>query len=88
MEAFWTITTICEHLLPEYYTPSMVGIEVDLQIFEKLLSTKIPDVHHHLVTLSVPVSAIVWSWFMSLYTSGFPSSVRIDVLNVNFISLR
>ena len=36
-EAYWTISTICEDLLPDYYGSSMAGSSADQRVFEILI---------------------------------------------------
>lgn len=49
-ECFWLITTICEDLVPDYYSRGLqlMGSIVDLQILGLLTKKYLPDVYFHL----------------------------------------
>jgi len=41
-EAFWIMSCICEELMPDYYTPSMIGALADQHVLEALLNKYLP----------------------------------------------
>jgi hypothetical protein len=75
-EAFWITCSICEELLPDYYSPSMIGAMVDQRIFEILVSKYLPDLHDHLQSVGVSIQLLSFPWFMTLYINYLPLEVR------------
>ena len=45
-ETFWLLATCTDTILPpDYYTPSMVGANVDHLVLCELIKTQLPNVH-------------------------------------------
>ncbi len=77
--AFWMLTTICEDLVPEYYSKALVGSIVDQQLFEQLLEKHMPDIANHFRTLGISVGIISCAWFMCLFIGFVPLEVTPSV---------
>jgi TBC1 domain family member 8/9 len=77
--AFWTLCTIVEKLLPDYYSPSMLGAMVDQQVFESLVEQHLPELNSHLRKLGVPLPLVSVPWFLCLFIGFLPWKVRFRV---------
>ena len=40
--AFWLLATLIEDIAPKYHTPSMEGLQTDLQVLNELLTEEMP----------------------------------------------
>lgn len=86
-EAFWTISSICEDLLPDYYSCSMLGSIVDQKVFEVLARMYLPETYLHLNECGVPLDMISFPWFMTLFINTLPFEVKkIFFKNFNLFS--
>lgn len=49
--SFWLLKVLVEKILPDYYTKTMDGLIVDIEVLSELVKTKVPDVHQHVINL-------------------------------------
>jgi hypothetical protein len=77
--AFYTMITICEILMPQYYNRLMIGSIVDQGIFEDLIAEKLPVLSKHLNRLDVPIAPITMPWFLLLYVGVLPVDVSLNL---------
>lgn len=77
--AFYTMITICEILMPQYYNRLMIGSIVDQGIFEDLIAEKLPVLSKHLNRLEVPIAPITMPWFLLLYVGVLPVDVSLNL---------
>ncbi|KAG0165214.1 hypothetical protein DFQ30_008822 [Apophysomyces sp. BC1015] len=72
-QAFFTLSVLCDDMLPGYYSTSMYGALLDQIIFEHLLETMMPMLHTHFKKTDIQLSVACLPWFLSLWTEGsFP----------------
>ena len=71
-DAFFLLCAIVEDLLPNYFTQSMVGSLLDLEVMDDLVQKHLPQVHEHLLTTIGGVSTIAVPWFMCLFIHCLP----------------
>ena len=83
-EAFWMLCALCERLLPDYYTRSMVGAMVDQRVFHQLVADTLPDLAAHLRRIGLDLSLLSVSWFVSLFVSSMPFLAACRVLDCFF----
>jgi hypothetical protein len=84
-EAFWTICSIVEEILPDYYTPSIIGTEIDSKVFEVLVEKTLPQIADHFKSIDIPIQMMPLRWFMCLFISWLPIEVLIFYQNNFFI---
>jgi hypothetical protein len=84
--AFYTMITICEILMPQYYNRLMIGSIVDQGIFEDLIAEKLPVLSKHLNRLEVPIAPITMPWFLLLYVGVLPVDASLRVLDNFFVN--
>lgn len=82
--AFWLLTSICEELIPEYYSRALVGSIVDQNLFEQLVSKVMPDVANHFESLGISIGLISCAWFMCLFIGFVPLDASYRILDLFF----
>eukprot|EP01102_Stenamoeba_stenopodia_P017391 TRINITY_DN621_c0_g1_i1.p1 TRINITY_DN621_c0_g1~~TRINITY_DN621_c0_g1_i1.p1 ORF type:complete len:689 (-),score=134.81 TRINITY_DN621_c0_g1_i1:150-2216(-) len=60
------LVAIAQDLFPDYYTPTMLGYQVDQRVLEELMEQKLPEVHQHFKTHNVIISTVSIRWFLCL----------------------
>ncbi|KAG0201608.1 TBC1 domain member 9 [Mortierella sp. GBA30] len=78
-DAFWLLATLCEQILPDYYSKTLVGVQVDQKVFSHLVGISLPSIASHFQDLDLDLATITIPWFLCLYQSAFPlpSSTRV-----------
>lgn len=51
--SFWLLKVLVEKILPDYYTKTMDGLIVDIEVLSELVKAKVPDVHQHVINLGM-----------------------------------
>ncbi|KAI8430149.1 hypothetical protein MSG28_000535 [Choristoneura fumiferana] len=54
--SFWLLKVLVEKILPDYYTKTMDGLIVDIEVLSELVKSKVPDVHQHVINLVIDKS--------------------------------
>lgn len=71
-ESFFLLCAIVEDLLPDYYSKSMVGSLVDIQVFSKLVQLYQPKIYYKIEQAGENVSSFAVPWFMCLFIGHLP----------------
>ena len=82
-EAFFLLCTIVEDLLPDYYTKSMLGSLVDLEVINVLIKDHLPALHDHIMESVGSIILFTVPWFMCFFIHALPwrSTLRaIDLI--------
>jgi TBC1 domain family member 8/9 len=72
--AFIILASICEELVPGYYTRSMIGSLVDVEVMAELVRHHLPQVYAKLNRIG-GVTVLIVPWFMCLYLNCLPWKV-------------
>lgn len=84
-DAFWVLTTICEQLLPDYYSKSfLVGVQLDQKVFSHLVGTTLPAIALHFQEIDLDLATITIPWFLCLFQSVLPRPASTRVLDCFF----
>eukprot|EP01119_Soliformovum_irregulare_P016918 TRINITY_DN4968_c0_g1_i2.p1 TRINITY_DN4968_c0_g1~~TRINITY_DN4968_c0_g1_i2.p1 ORF type:complete len:483 (-),score=130.09 TRINITY_DN4968_c0_g1_i2:4-1452(-) len=83
-DAFWITASVVEELLPDYYSPSMIGSIADHRVFEILVEKYLPEIHAHLQALNIPMQVLALSWFLALFITYLPLELSTRVLDCFF----
>ncbi|KAF9438208.1 TBC1 domain member 9B [Entomortierella beljakovae] len=83
-DAFWLLTTLCEHLLPDYYSKTLLGAQVDQKVFSHLVRISLPLISNHFEEIDLDQATITIPWFLCLYQSTFPAPASARVLDCFF----
>jgi TBC1 domain family member 8/9 len=84
-QAFYLLSTLCDRLLPGYYSQTMYGTLLDQRVFESLVEKTMPILWDHLVKADVQLSVVSLPWFLSLYINSMPLVFAFRVLDVFFL---
>ncbi|KAL1916336.1 uncharacterized protein VTP21DRAFT_5953 [Calcarisporiella thermophila] len=84
-QAFWTLSVLCDRLLPGYYSTSMYGALLDQLIFAQLVETTMPVLHEHFKKTDIQLSVACLPWFLSLYINSMPLIYAFRVLDWFFL---
>ncbi|KAG0365256.1 rab-GTPase-TBC domain-containing protein [Gamsiella multidivaricata] len=83
-DAFWILATLCEQLLPDYYSKTLLGVQVDQRVFSHLVRISLPSIASHFQEIDLDQATITIPWFLCLYQSMFPPMVAARVLDCFF----
>jgi len=91
-DAFWVLCAIIERILPEdFFAPSLLPSRACPLVLLDFVKEYLPKLHVHMAGLGVDLTAICFSWFLSLFTdclpvevidAPLPSSERLTVLRL------
>ncbi|KAF4998155.1 hypothetical protein FGRMN_3359 [Fusarium graminum] len=84
-QAFYLLSTLCDRLVPGYYSTTMYGTLLDQKVFESLVERTMPILWDHLVKSDVQLSVVSLPWFLSLYINSMPLVFAFRVLDVFFV---
>lgn len=80
-QTYFLLDTLCERLLPGYYTQSMAGTILDRKVFEHLVQRSLPMIHDHLVKTDIQLSVASLPWFLSLYINSMPMVFAFRIID-------
>ncbi|KAF9327027.1 TBC1 domain member 9 [Podila minutissima] len=83
-DAFWLLATLCEQLLPDYYSRTLAGCLVDQRVFSHLVDISLPAVSAHFREIGLDLATITIPWLLCLYQSSLPQSLGPRVLDCFF----
>ncbi|CAO3563194.1 unnamed protein product [Mortierella alpina] len=83
-DSFWLLATLCEQLLPDYYSKTLVGVQVDQKVFAHLVGISLPSIAAHFKQIDIDLATITIPWFLCLYQSAFPLPASTRVLDCFF----
>ncbi|BGP46409.1 hypothetical protein JCM10450v2_002253 [Rhodotorula kratochvilovae] len=85
-DAFWVLVCIIENILPsDYYTSHLLVSRADQHVLQDLVARILPKLATHLEEQGVELSAITFSWFLSLFTDSLPIQTLLRVWDLFFI---
>ncbi|EWC48110.1 hypothetical protein DRE_02689 [Drechslerella stenobrocha 248] len=84
-QAFFLLSTLCDRLVPGYYSQTMYGTLLDQRVFESLVEKTMPILWEHLVKSDVQLSVVSLPWFLSLFINSMPLVFAFRVLDVFFL---
>ncbi|KAI0218342.1 GTPase activating protein (GAP) [Massospora cicadina] len=84
-QAFWVLSTLCDSMLPGYYSTSMVGALLDQAVFEHLVASLMPVLDCHLKRNHITLSLVSLPWFLTLFLNAMPLLDALRVLDCFFM---
>jgi len=71
-DAFWVLCSICERMLPGYYSTNMIGAVVDQKVFERLIHQQMPSLGKYFADTNLQLSIAFLPWFLTQYITPMP----------------
>lgn len=84
-QAFWCLSTICDNMLPGYYSKTMYGTLLDQKVFEQLVKETMPILWDHIERHDIQLSVVSLPWFLSLFINSFPLVYAFRIMDIFFI---
>jgi TBC1 domain family member 8/9 len=84
-QAFWLLCTICERLLPNYYSNTMFAAIIDQKVFEVLAQNYMPTLMRKFEETSLQLSIVTLPWFLTLFINSMPLIHAFRVLDLFFL---
>ncbi|KAJ2711489.1 GTPase activating protein (GAP) [Coemansia spiralis] len=84
-QVFWTLTVMCDRLVPGYYSPSMYGATLDQSIFQTLVEETMPLLATHVKQNDIQLSIACLPWFLTLFVNSMPLVYALRVLDCFFL---
>lgn len=82
-EAFFLLCTIVEDILPNYYSKTMIGSLVDVQVFDILVQRYQPNIYKAITDVANTACFGV-TWFMCLFIGCLPWDCTLRALDIIF----
>ncbi|KAF9413256.1 hypothetical protein BGZ94_000787 [Podila epigama] len=85
-EAFWIMASMLERHLPEdYFTQQLLSPQADQRVLKELIQEILPRLHDHFQEMHVDLTAVTFSWFLTLFTDCLPVETLLRVWDVFFV---
>lgn len=78
---------LCVCVVPDYYTPAMLGLKTDQEVLGELVRVKIPGVWRTMTDNSVMWTLVVSRWFICLFIDVLPVEVSEPWTEVRMLML-
>ncbi|KAG0331811.1 TBC1 domain member 9 [Podila humilis] len=83
-DSYWLLATMCEQLMPDYYSRTLAGVLVDQRVFSHLVELSLPEISNHFQEIGLDLATITIPWLLCLYQSSLPQSLGPRVLDCFF----
>ncbi|KAI1318630.1 hypothetical protein EDD11_006131 [Mortierella claussenii] len=85
-EAFWILTSMLGRHLPEdYFTQQLLSPQADQRVLRELVQEIMPRLSMHFQEMHVDLTAVTFSWFLTLFTDCLPVETLLRVWDVFFV---
>uniref|UniRef100_A0A8C2YCP2 Growth hormone regulated TBC protein 1 n=1 Tax=Coturnix japonica TaxID=93934 RepID=A0A8C2YCP2_COTJA len=78
-ESFWLLDALIGRILPDYYSPAMLGLKTDQEVLGELVKMKVPAVAELMERHGVMWTLVVSRWFICLFIDILPVEVMTDI---------
>ncbi|XP_006851613.1 PREDICTED: growth hormone-regulated TBC protein 1 [Chrysochloris asiatica] len=83
-ESFWLLDALVGRILPDYYSPAMLGLKTDQEVLGEMVRMKIPAVADLLEGYGVPWTLVVSRWFICLFIDILPVETVLRIWDCLF----
>ncbi|XP_033480866.2 growth hormone-regulated TBC protein 1-A [Epinephelus lanceolatus] len=83
-KSFWLMDALLGRILPDYYTPAMLGLKTDQEVLGELVKVKIPGVWQTMMDHNVTWTLVVSRWFICLYIDVLPVETVLRIWDCLF----
>lgn len=79
LSALPLLTMTAVFVVPDYFTPAMLGLKMDQEVLGELVKVKVPRVWQTMMDNNVTWTLVVSRWFICLYIDVLPVEVSVSV---------
>ncbi|KAM7405973.1 hypothetical protein PAMP_000381 [Pampus punctatissimus] len=83
-KSFWLMDALVGKILPDYYSPAMLGLKTDQEVLGELVKVKDPRVWQTMVDHNVMWTLVVSRWFICLYVDVLPVETVLRIWDCLF----
>ncbi|XP_065447946.1 growth hormone-regulated TBC protein 1 isoform X3 [Chrysemys picta bellii] len=83
-ESFWLLDALIGRILPDYYSPAMMGLKTDQEVLGELVRKKVPAVAELMDRHGVMWTLIVSRWFICLFIDILPVETVLRIWDCLF----
>lgn len=83
-ESFWLLDALVGRILPDYYSPAMLGLKMDQEVLAELVRMKLPAVATLLDGHGVLWTLVVSRWFICLFVDILPVETVLRIWDCLF----
>ncbi|KAI4063886.1 growth hormone regulated TBC protein 1 [Homo sapiens] len=83
-ESFWLLDALVGRILPDYYSPAMLGLKTDQEVLGELVRAKLPAVGALMERLGVLWTLLVSRWFICLFVDILPVETVLRIWDCLF----
>ncbi|XP_006884020.1 PREDICTED: growth hormone-regulated TBC protein 1 [Elephantulus edwardii] len=83
-ESFWLLDALVGRILPDYYSPAMLGLKTDQEVLGELVRMKIPAVADLMEGHGVLWTLVVSRWFICLFIDILPVETVLRIWDCLF----
>ncbi|KAI1899680.1 hypothetical protein AGOR_G00064270 [Albula goreensis] len=83
-KSFWLLDALLGRILPDYYTPAMLGLKTDQEVLGELVRAKVPAVWQIMTEHNVMWTLVVSRWFICLFIDILPVETVLRIWDCLF----
>ncbi|XP_074048189.1 growth hormone-regulated TBC protein 1 isoform X1 [Macrotis lagotis] len=83
-QSFWLLDALVGRILPDYYSPAMMGLKTDQEVLGELVKMKIPSVANLMEQHNVMWTLVVSRWFICLFIDILPVETVLRIWDCLF----
>ncbi|XP_003279815.1 growth hormone-regulated TBC protein 1 [Nomascus leucogenys] len=83
-ESFWLLDALVGRIVPDYYSPAMLGLKTDQEVLGELVRAKLPAVGALMERLGVLWTLLVSRWFICLFVDILPVETVLRIWDCLF----
>ncbi|XP_075933983.1 growth hormone-regulated TBC protein 1-A [Anarhichas minor] len=83
-KSFWLMDALLGRILPDYYSPAMLGLKMDQEVLGELVKVKIPGVWQTMTDQNVMWTLVVSRWFICLFIDVLPVETVLRIWDCLF----
>lgn len=84
-EAFWCLTQIVEVILPLDYYSNLLGVLIDLRVFQAIMRDRMPKLSAHLDSFDFGLDLLLTKWLICLFVNHLPLDAELAVWDLFMI---
>ncbi|XP_061743411.1 growth hormone-regulated TBC protein 1-A-like isoform X2 [Nerophis ophidion] len=83
-KSFWLMDALLGRILPDYYSPGMLGLKTDQEVLGELVKSKSPRVWQTMMEHGVTWTLVTSRWFICLYVDVLPVETVLRIWDCLF----